>query len=109
MSVHPRVRQTARGMSCVRCWLAFFIAALSLVACASERALDFCTRALVKLALAVGVGSRGAVHAHVRKSLELDISQDEIRHVVALALPAIGFARMMAALSWVDDILVKTK
>ena len=67
--------------------------------------LDARTRELVKLALAVGVGSEGAVHAHVRKSLALDISPDEIRQVVMLALPTVGFPRMMAALSWVDDIL----
>ncbi|MBI5879719.1 MAG: carboxymuconolactone decarboxylase family protein [Chloroflexi bacterium] len=67
--------------------------------------LDARARELVKLALEVGIGSEGAVHSHVRKSLELEIGPDEIRQVAILALPTVGFPRMMAALSWVDDLL----
>ena len=63
------------------------------------------TRALVKLALAVGARLEGAVHSHTRRAVEAGCSADEIRHVVLLATPTIGFPGMMATLSWVDDVL----
>jgi 4-carboxymuconolactone decarboxylase len=66
------------------------------------------TRALVKLALAVGGQMEGAVHSHTRRAVEAGCSADEIRHVVLLATTTIGFPSMMKSFSWVDDILEKT-
>jgi alkylhydroperoxidase/carboxymuconolactone decarboxylase family protein YurZ len=63
------------------------------------------TQALVKLALALGARLEGATHSHTRRAVEAGCSPDEIRHVVLLATPTIGFPAMMAALSWVDDVL----
>lgn len=59
--------------------------------------LDEKTRALMKLALAVGAQAEGATHAHTARALEAGAPPDEIRHVVLLAIPTIGFPRMMAA------------
>jgi len=67
--------------------------------------LDEKTRGLVKLALALGAQREGAVHAHVRKLVEMGVSADEIRHVALLAIPTLGFPATMAALTWVDDVL----
>ncbi|RME77959.1 MAG: carboxymuconolactone decarboxylase family protein [Chloroflexi bacterium] len=67
--------------------------------------LDDRSRALVKLALAVGARQEGAVHAHVRKCLDAGLTADEIRHAVLLAMPTVGFPSTVAALSWVEDIL----
>lgn len=67
--------------------------------------LDDKSRALIKLALSTGAGLEGAVHSHTRKALENGITPAEIRQVVLLALPTIGLPSMMAALSWVEDIL----
>lgn len=67
--------------------------------------LDARTRALVKLGIAVGARMEGAVHSHVRKCREAGIGDDEIRHAVLQATTTIGFPNMMAALSWVDDVL----
>ena len=52
-------------------------------------------------------GLEGAVHSHTRKAIELEISKEEIRQTVLLALPTIGLPSTMAAMSWVDDILDK--
>jgi AhpD family alkylhydroperoxidase len=67
--------------------------------------LDAKMRELAKLGIAIGVQSEGAVHSHTRKALEAGATPEEIRHVVLLSLSTIGFPNMMAALTWVEDIL----
>jgi AhpD family alkylhydroperoxidase len=67
--------------------------------------LDKKSRELVKLGIAVGDRHEGAVHSHTRRALESGASPDEIRHVVLLSLTSIGFANMMAAMTWVEDVL----
>ncbi|MGA7836988.1 MAG: carboxymuconolactone decarboxylase family protein, partial [Ignavibacteriaceae bacterium] len=69
--------------------------------------LDDKTRALIKLAISSGARLEGAVHSHARKALRAGVTKEEMRHAVMLALPTIGLPSMMAALSWVDDILDK--
>lgn len=65
------------------------------------------TRQLVKIAAAVAMGSEGAVHSHVRQALAAGAIPEEVRHVILLTTPTIGFPNMMAALSWANDILEK--
>lgn len=60
---------------------------------------------LVKLGVAVGMRHEGAVHAHCRKALAAGCTDDEVRHAVILATTTLGFPGMMAALSWVDDVI----
>ena len=67
--------------------------------------LDAKTRALVKLGIATGAWREGAVHSHTRRALAAGCSPDEIRHVVLLATTTLGFPSMMAALTWVEDVL----
>lgn len=67
--------------------------------------LDAKTRALVKLAIATGAWREGAVHSHTRRALQAGCTPDEIRHVALLATTALGFPSMMAALTWVEDVL----
>ncbi len=67
--------------------------------------LDAKTRALIKLAIATGAWREGAVHSHTRRALAAGCSPDEIRHVALLATTTLGFPSMMAALTWVEDVL----
>ena len=67
--------------------------------------LDGRTRALVKLAIALGALREGAVHSHTRRALQASCTPDELRHVAVLAITTIGFPSTMAAMSWVEDIL----
>ncbi len=69
--------------------------------------LDHKTRELVRLAIAVGMRHEGAVRSHTRRALEAGLKPAEIRHAVLLAVTTLGFPGMMAALSWVDDVLEK--
>jgi len=67
--------------------------------------LDDKTRQFVKLALAIGMGHEGAVHAHTRRALADGISAAEIKQVVTLAVTTLGMPNAIAAYTWVNDIL----
>jgi AhpD family alkylhydroperoxidase len=67
--------------------------------------LDKKTAQMVKLGIAIGSRHEGAVHAHTRKALDAGCTAEEIRHAAVLATTTMGFPNMMAALSWVDDVL----
>ena len=74
-------------------------------ACAKSGPLDARTLRLVKLAIAVGAESEGAVHSHVRRGLDEGLSADELLHVSLLAIPSLGLAKAVAAMTWIEDIL----
>lgn len=60
---------------------------------------------LIKLSASATMRSEGAVHSHARRAMEHGATKEEVRHAVILLTNTIGFPNMMAALSWVDDIL----
>jgi len=74
-------------------------------ACAKSGPLDARTLRLVKLAIAVGSESEGAVHSHVRRGLDEGLCADELLHVSLLAIPSVGLAKAVAAMTWIEDIL----
>lgn len=59
----------------------------------------------VKLVLAIGAGSKGAVHSFVRRALAARVEPEAIRHVAYLAVTTLGFPRAVAALSRIEDVL----
>ena len=63
------------------------------------------TRRLVKVALAIGCSSEGAVHSHVRRAVSEGIKADELRHVVLLAIPTLGLPAAVKALTWMNDVI----
>ena len=67
--------------------------------------LDEKERRLVKLGIAVGAESEGAVRSHVRKLLGIGASEKEILHAIVLALTTIGFPATNAALGWAEEVL----
>jgi alkylhydroperoxidase/carboxymuconolactone decarboxylase family protein YurZ len=73
--------------------------------CAEEGPLDARTRRLAKLALAIGAGSEGAVHSHVRRALAEGISAAELHHVMLLAIPLVGLPAATKAMTWIDDLV----
>lgn len=70
-----------------------------------EGPLDARTAELIKLGISIGMGSEGAVHAHARKALDAGATPDELLHAVVLSTTTIGFPRMMAAYTWVEDVI----
>ncbi|WP_144926741.1 carboxymuconolactone decarboxylase family protein [Halorubrum salsamenti] len=74
-------------------------------ACSEAGPIEGEEKRLVKLALAAGAGSEGAVHSHVRRALEEGVDPEALRHVALLAVPTIGFPKAVAALTWIDDIV----
>ena len=67
------------------------------------------TQNLVKLGIAVGVNSKGAVMSSTRKALNSGATADEIIHAVLLGLTTTGFPNMIAALGWVEAVLKETE
>lgn len=67
--------------------------------------LDDKTRALIKLGMSCAAQKEGAVHSHTRKAVEAGCTEVEIRQVVVLMLPTLGFPAMMSAMTWVNDVL----
>jgi alkylhydroperoxidase/carboxymuconolactone decarboxylase family protein YurZ len=61
--------------------------------------------ALTKLAISVGARMQGSAHAHARKALAQGVDRAALEHVALLSAPTIGFPNMMAALSWVRDVV----
>src|SRR5215207_9134303 len=64
-------------------------------------------RRLIKLGIAVGAESEGAVRSHVRKLLGVWASQEEILHAIVLALTTVGFPATNAALGWAERVLAE--
>lgn len=73
-------------------------------ACAEAGPLDGRTLRLVKLALAIGASSEGAVHSHARRAVAEGVSKEELRQVALLAIPTLGFPQGVKALTWIEDI-----
>ena len=60
-------------------------------------------RRLIKLGIAIGSESEGAIKSHTRRALAMGVPPDGIRHAVLLGLTTIGFPKMIAALNWVHE------
>jgi alkylhydroperoxidase/carboxymuconolactone decarboxylase family protein YurZ len=67
--------------------------------------LDDRTRRLVKLGIAVGGLSEGAVRSNARRAIEAGASAPEVLHVAALAVSTRGFPAAVAAFSWIEEVL----
>ena len=75
------------------------------ISCRDAGPLDPKIQDLVKLGIAVGANSRGAVMSHTRKALASGSTPDEVAHAVLLGLTTTGFPNMMAAMSWLQAVL----
>lgn len=69
--------------------------------------LDQKVQDLIKLGIAIGANSRGAVMSHTRKALASGAAPEEITHAVLLSITTTGFPNMIAAMGWVDEVLAK--
>ena len=77
------------------------------VACRSAGPLEEKVQDLIKLGIAIGLNSQGAVRSHTRKALAAGATREEIIHTVILSLTTTGFPIMIAALGWVEEVLDK--
>jgi len=75
--------------------------------CRAAGPLDQKVQDLVKLGIAVGANSRGAVMSSTRKALDAGAGAEEIAHAVLLSLTTTGFPNMIAAMGWIEEVLNK--
>ncbi len=73
-------------------------------ACHDQGPLDEKTRRLIKLGIAVGICSEGAVKSHARRALAMGVTEDEIQHAVLLGMTTVGFPKTIAALEWIRAV-----
>lgn len=73
-------------------------------AAAEAGPLDQRTRRLVKLALALGASSEGAVHSHTRRGIDEGLSPKELKQVALLAIATLGLPQAVRALTWIEDV-----
>ena len=74
-------------------------------ACSEAGPLSDRERRLVKLALAIGRGSEGAVHSHARRAMNEGIEADALKQVALLGIGPCGFPAAVAAMTWIEDIM----
>jgi len=75
------------------------------VACREAGPLDEKSQNLIKLGIAMGVNSRGGVMSSTRKAMNSGATREEVVHAVMLGMTSTGFPNMMAALSWVEEVI----
>jgi len=71
--------------------------------------LDEKTQDLIKLGIAAGANSRGGVMSNTRKAMAAGATAEEVEHAVLLAMTTTGFPNTIAALGWVQEVLIETK
>jgi alkylhydroperoxidase/carboxymuconolactone decarboxylase family protein YurZ len=69
--------------------------------------LDKKTQRLVKLGVALGVGTEGDLQNLTIQALEDGTTPDEIRHAVLLSVTTAGFPAMIASMQLVEDMIAK--
>lgn len=73
-------------------------------ACVKAGPLDPVTVRLLKLALAIGASSEGAVHSHTRRAIAEGIAPDQLKHIAILAVPTLGWPQAVRAMTWIEDV-----
>jgi alkylhydroperoxidase/carboxymuconolactone decarboxylase family protein YurZ len=74
-------------------------------ACRNAGPLSEREQRLVKLGIAVGLSSEGAVRSHVRRALNEGIDSADLLHAIAIAVPTAGFPATAAAYQWAREVL----
>lgn len=67
--------------------------------------IDKKTSELIQLAVAAASQSTGSVHSHTRRALQAGATEEEIYHTLLLLISTIGFPKVAASLSWVNEII----
>jgi len=73
--------------------------------CQQAGPLDEKTRRLVKLGIALGLQSEGAIKSHTRKALDGGATPAEVRHASLLVLTTAGFPAMIAGMALVEEVI----
>lgn len=69
--------------------------------------IDRKTSELIQLGVAAAAQSTGSVHSHARRALQAGATMEEIQHALLLLISTIGFPKVAASLSWIDEMKEK--
>ena len=73
--------------------------------CAGAGPLDSKTQHLVKLGVAIGLGSEGDVQNLAAQALKAGVSPEALRHAVLLSVTTAGFPAMIVAMQWLEEVI----
>lgn len=73
--------------------------------CAKAGTLSKSTQLLVKLGVAIGIGSEGDIQNLTMQALAAGVKPDEIRQAALLSLTVGGFPGMIVAMQWIEEII----
>lgn len=73
--------------------------------CAKAGPLDKKTQHLIKLGIAIGIGSEGDVQNITGQALDNGVTPDEIRQAILLSVTTAGFPVMIVAMQWAEEII----
>jgi 4-carboxymuconolactone decarboxylase len=76
--------------------------------CSEAGPLDAKTQRLVKLGVAIGIGSEGDVQNLTMQALADKTTPDEIRHAILLSVTTAGFPAMIASMQLAEEVISKT-
>ena len=77
--------------------------------CAKAGPLNKKTQLLVKLGVAIGIGSEGDIQNLTIQALADGVKPEEIRHAVLLSVTTAGFPAMIVSMQWAEEIIAKAK
>jgi len=69
--------------------------------------LDLKSRRLVKLGIAIGIGSEGVIQSHVSQALDEGLTPEEIRHAIVQAITTAGFPKMIETMALAKEVFDK--
>ena len=72
--------------------------------CREAGPLDKKTTELIQLGVAASAQSVGSVHSHARRALAAGASRQELEHALLVLVSTIGFPKVAAALSWIQEV-----
>ena len=73
--------------------------------CSQAGPIDQINQHLIRMGIAVGAQSQGAVRSHARRALDAGATKEQVLQTVLLSSTIVGFPAMIAAYGWLEELL----
>ncbi len=73
--------------------------------CSQAGPIDQVNQHLIRMGIAVGAQSQGAVRSHARRALDAGATKEQVLQTVLLSSTIGGFPAMIAAYGWLEELI----